>query len=277
MNFPGHFASRNLMPALALLLALAVSACSADEPPVQQTAQLDGPAPASIEPAAQADPPAPEPEGNGESDRLPEPTKVAALTDDPPEAQPPSRFKQGVHYNLLTPAQPTSSSPDKVEVAEVFWYGCGHCYTFEPYIENWLKRQDSNVAFVRIPVMWGAIHRIHARAFYTADLLGVLEDIHGDLFREINVNKNRLNTEDALQDFFAKHGVEPEEFEKAFRSFGMETKLKRADTLMRRYGADSTPLVIVNGKYTADGGSAGDFENLIALIDELVAREMKRQ
>lgn len=283
MNFPGPIVSRNTIPVLALTMALAVFSCSADEPAGKAVALNDESTPTSTaisEPVAQAAP-APEPNGNGEAqnrDSL-EPEKLAALTEDAgtpdtPEVQ--SRFKQDVHYKLLTPTQPTSSSADKVEVAEVFWYGCGHCYSFEPFIANWLVQKDPKVEFVRIPVMWGAIHRIHARAFYTAEALDVLEEVHGELFREINVNKNRLHTEDALQDFFASHGVDRKDFEKTFRSFSVETKLKRADTLMRRYGADSTPLVVVNGKYTADGSSAEGFENLMELIDELVARETKR-
>ncbi len=272
------------MPVLAITLF--VSACSAEESPdlsaelalQSSTETLEAtPSRGDVEPEAAAERPPVAGTGTGE-DEAP-PTRLAAAEDKAPPAPaaPPSRFRAGVHYSVLTPTQPTSSSPDKIEVAEVFWYGCGHCYNFEPFINNWLKTKPGHVEFVRLPVMWGALHRMHARAFYTAELLGVLDKVHEPMFREIHLNNNRLHTEKALEDFFESHGVDPEEFQKAFRSFTVETKLKRADSLLRRYGADSTPLMVVNGKYTASGSTAQGFENLMALVDELVDQEARRQ
>lgn len=264
-----------------LAIALFVSACSAEETPSapNELGLQDATAQVERRPVATPIVNGPPSIARDTEPSEPPPQRLAEAVEEKPPAAPapPSRFKQGVHYTVLTPTQPTSSSPDKIEVAEVFWYGCGHCYNFEPFITKWLEAKRADVAFVRLPVMWGPLHRMHARAFYTAELLGVLDRVHEPMFREIHLNKNRLNTEQALEDFFANHGVDREEFRKAFRSFTVETKLKRTDSLLRRYGADSTPLMVVNGKYRADGTSAQGFENLMAVVDELVDKEARRQ
>ncbi|MGI9308442.1 MAG: hypothetical protein ACR2P6_04200, partial [Gammaproteobacteria bacterium] len=85
------------------------------------------------------------------------------------------KYEEGKHYNRLTTAQGTSSPPEKIEVAEIFWYGCPHCYNFEPHIESWKATLPTDVAFVRIPVIWNPTNQIHARAFYTAQALDVTE------------------------------------------------------------------------------------------------------
>ena len=183
------------------------------------------------------------------------------------------RFQLGTHYDRLSPTQPTSSSPDQVEVAEVFWYGCPHCYTFDPFLENWKSDLPDNVNFVRIPAVWNPLIQLHARAYYAAEALGKSEEMHSAFFREIHVNGNYLDTEAALQTFFGEFSVSPEDFTNAFNSFAVHTKLQRADELSRRYRISAVPTVIVNGKYTTNATSAGNYETLIELIRELVASE----
>lgn len=183
------------------------------------------------------------------------------------------RFELGRHFDRLSPTQPTSSGPDQIEVCEVFWYGCPHCYTFDPYLESWKEDLDPDVSFVRIPAVWNPLLQLHARAYYTAEVLGIIEEIHTPIFREIHVNGNPLNTEQLLQEFFGQYGVSEEEFTGAFNSFAVHTRLQRADELSRRYRISSVPTVIVNGKYSASAQSAGDFPMLMELIDELVVSE----
>ena len=182
-----------------------------------------------------------------------------------------SRFELGAHYELLTPTQPTSSGPDQVEVAEVFWYGCPHCFSFEPYLETWQPAEY--VSFVRVPAVWNPTLRLHARAFYTAEALGKSAEMHGPIFEEIHVNGNFLDDETKLAQFFARFGVSTEDFQSAFNSFTVETKLQRADELNRRYRISSVPSVVINGKYTSNATMAGSYDRLIELIDELAARE----
>lgn len=185
-----------------------------------------------------------------------------------------ARFKEGVNYLSLVPAQPTSVSPDKVEVLEVFWYGCGHCYELDPLLENWrLNGKASYVEFHRLPAMWNDTLRMHARLFFTVELLGKLEELHTPIFREIHVNRNPLNTVEQISRFMRDHGVSAEDFQKTFTSFAVESKLQRADVLNRRYRVQGVPMVVVNGKYTADVGTAGGQQQLLELINDLSARE----
>ena len=184
-----------------------------------------------------------------------------------------ARFQLGTHYERLSPAQPTSSSPTQVEVTEVFWYGCPHCYTFDPYLSRWQPNKADYVNFVRVPAVWNPLVRHHARAFYTAEALGKGEEMHDAFFKEIHVNGNALDTPEKLQEFFEGFGVDAAAFKSAFDSFAVHAKLQRADELSRRYQIGSVPTIVVNGKYTTDGGMAGGYEALIDLIDELAATE----
>ncbi|MFL6619500.1 MAG: DsbA family protein [Povalibacter sp.] len=185
-----------------------------------------------------------------------------------------SAFKEGTNYAKVVPAQPTSVAPGEVEVIEVFWYGCGHCFALDPAVESWRQKgKPGYVQFVRIPAMWNEATRMHARLFYTAEVLGKLEQLHSDIFREIHAKGNPLNTVEKITSFFREHGVSPDEFQKAFASFAVENKLQRADFLNRRYRIESVPTVLVNGKYRTDVGMAGSEAQLFSLINELSASE----
>ena len=183
------------------------------------------------------------------------------------------RFELGRNYQRLSPTQPTSSGPDKVEVCEIFWYGCPHCFSLDPLLERWRATQPEHVSFVRVPAVWNPLLVLHARAFYTAEALGKGAEMHTEFFAEIHERRNMLDSEPKLEAFFARFGVEPTAFKAAFDSVGVQLKLQRADELSRRYRIDSVPTIIVNGKYTTSGGDTPSYEDLLALVDELVAAE----
>lgn len=182
-------------------------------------------------------------------------------------------FEAGKHYTVLSPAQPTSTDSGKVEVAEIFMFGCPGCNSMEPHIQTWLGRKADYVNFVRIPAPWNAAAIIHARAYYTAEALGKAEEIDGDFFNEIHVNRNLLETEAKLAAFFAKYGVDEAAFKSTFNSFAVNAKVKQAESLIERYKVTSTPTVIVNGKYATAGSMAGSYDAWFAIIDDLAARE----
>jgi thiol:disulfide interchange protein DsbA len=184
-----------------------------------------------------------------------------------------SGYKEGTHYELLSPTQPTSSSPDQVEVAEFFMYSCIHCYNFEPYVQQWLTTKADYVNFIRVPTVWNPLVRMHAQAFYAAEALGKGEEMHTPFFREMHVTGNYLETEGAIAAFFARFEVDEEAFKNAFASFAVHTKLQRADELARRYRISGTPTVVVNGKYVTSASMAGGYEQLAELIDALAASE----
>ncbi len=180
---------------------------------------------------------------------------------------------EGVQYKLLKPAQPTSVPAGKVEVVEVFWYACGHCYMIDPRVESWnQKGRAPYVELIKLPATWNALLKTHARAFYTVELLGK-PALHGEIFREINVRGNKLDTADKLEAFFVANGVSKADFEKAYKSFAVESKVRKAEDLNKRYRITSTPTFIVNGKYVTDAGMNGSEQQLFETINALAARE----
>lgn len=197
--------------------------------------------------------------------------RIALAQADPSPAS--DRFQLGTHYERLPSAQGTSSSPNLIEVAEIFWYGCPHCYEFEPHVQNWRNDLPDDVRFVHIPAVWNSVLQIHARAFYTAEALGVTAEVHTPLFREIHDERNFLDSQDALAEFFGRYGVETDAFNAAYESFAVNMNMNRADELSRRYRIASVPTVVINGKYTTDAGMAGGYEELMEVIDHLVAME----
>jgi protein dithiol oxidoreductase (disulfide-forming) len=193
----------------------------------------------------------------------------------PPPGPPTSaRFKEGVHYQKIVPAQPTSVGPDKVEVLEVFWYGCGSCFALDPAIESWrAKLKPAYVEFVRLPAMWNEALRLQARVFYTAELLGRLDELHALLFREVNVKSNPLESVDKIGAFFREHGVSTDDFQKAFSSVDVEARLQRADVLNRRLRIQTAPALVINGKYRTSVEMAGGEQQLFTLIGEVASHE----
>jgi thiol:disulfide interchange protein DsbA len=288
----------NKLAAVLLVLSglASLGACSKQEagaptaantPPVATT-EAPAPAPAAAatddSAAADASSSAPVAESVSETDDAPATAAPETLNPGtqpmmrlggPSNAAPTSaKFKEGPNYQKLVPAQPTSVAPGKIEVIEVFWYGCGHCFALDPKIEAWrAKGKPAYVEFLRVPAMWNDATRMHARVFYTAELLGKLEQLHTAIFNEIHIKGDMLNNVDKISAFFKANGVSKEEFDKAFSSFAVESKLQRADFLNRRYKIESVPSVIVNGKYKTDVGAAGGEEQLFSLIDELSASE----
>ena len=193
---------------------------------------------------------------------------------------PAGRWKAGVNYDPLVPAQPTNVGPGKIEVVEVFWLGCPHCAALEPFIQSWLKNKPPYIEFVRVPVMWGPAHRAHAHLFYTLVALN-RQDLVQKAFDAIQNQHQMLvaaNEEDTLkaqQAFAAANGVSAEEFAKAYNSFTVNSNLQRAEQLTQRYHVEGVPLIVVNGKYVTDVAKAGSQSNLIQIIDDLAAAEHK--
>lgn len=186
------------------------------------------------------------------------------------------KYAEGEYYNTLPAAQGTSSPAGKIEVAEVFWYGCGHCYNLEPLIADWEKKLPADVNFVRIPVIWNPANELHGRAHYTADALGKLDEIRPAMFRAIHVDNRPMTEEAEIQKLFEQHGVSAEDFNRTFRSFSVDGQLKRAKDLTVKYRVQGVPLLVVNGKYTTNGPSIRSHQDLLAVTEELVQRERSR-
>lgn len=192
------------------------------------------------------------------------------------------KFSEGRHYTRLVPTQPTVGSADKIEVAEIFYYLCPHCDTMEPIINGWAENKPANVRFVQIPAMWNELLVLHARMYYTHQILarnGVIEDgaaFHAAVFREIHDRRNRMTSENTIRAFFERFGVSAEEFGRTWNSFEVSQKLRVAQDLARRYAVKNTPTFVVNGKYRTGAAEAGGYPELLELLDELVVRESLR-
>jgi protein dithiol oxidoreductase (disulfide-forming) len=209
-------------------------------------------------------------------------TSLEKLAELPAQHQLPSaRWKPGENYDPIVPAQPTAAQAGKVEVLEVFWYACPHCYALEPFIAAWRKTKPAYIDFVRVPVMWGPVHRAHAQLYYTLKQLG-RNDLDDKVFDTLHNQQNPLvgdTPEDTLArqlQFARDNGIDADAFRKAYDSFAVNSDLQRAEEITQRYHVEGVPLIVINGKYMTDVGKAGSHDNLIAEINDLAAGEHKR-
>jgi protein dithiol oxidoreductase (disulfide-forming) len=280
---------------LAVAAVLALSACARQPPPPPQAPATAAPSTApsggssAAAPAATAgteteQATASQETGGGDTEHQERSDasleKIAGM---PAAAQlPAGKWQPGVNYKPLVPAQPTDVAPGKVEVMEVFWLACPHCYALEPYLRNWLKSKPAYVEFVRVPVMWQSMHRAHAHFYYTLEALGrpdlvakAFETIHQRLEnREPPLVGDSDDQSFRLQQQFAvQNGVSADDFAKAYNSFTVNSNLQRAEEITQRYRVEGVPLIVVNGKYTTDVAEAGGEAKLIELINDLVASE----
>jgi thiol:disulfide interchange protein DsbA len=179
----------------------------------------------------------------------------------PPEA--------GVDYAELRPPQAVES-PGKVEVTEFFWYGCPHCYNLEPLLEKWVRGLPKDVAFRRVPAVFNDTWARDAAIFYSFEALGVLDRVHGPFFDAIH--KDRLNPGEvsARDAWLKKQGVDPKRFEDAFRSFGVQAKVRQARKASIDYRIDGTPAMAVQGRYTISAEQARTHANMLAIASYLI-------
>jgi protein dithiol oxidoreductase (disulfide-forming) len=181
-------------------------------------------------------------------------------------------YTEGKQYQVLANPQPTGSG-DKIEVVELFWYGCPHCYRLEPYIEKWQATKPDDVEFVQMPAIIGPPWELLAKAFYTMEFLGVTDTLSPALFDAIHKDKKPFTNEAAVQAFFTAHGVSEADFKKTFDSFAVSVKINNARLMTKHYAITGVPTIIVNGKYSTSGSLAGSNENLIKVVDYLVSQE----
>ncbi|EIJ41560.1 putative dithiol-disulfide isomerase involved in polyketide biosynthesis [Beggiatoa alba B18LD] len=177
-------------------------------------------------------------------------------------------------YTLINPPQPTTTA-DKVEVTELFWYGCPHCFSFEPHINAWLSKKADYIEYVRVPAVFNNNWALHAKAYYTAEALNVVDKLHTALFNAIHLQKKRLADEASIMEVFKENGVSEEDFKKTFNAFVVDSRMRRANVLSVGYGATGVPAVIVNGKYLLSSDKTGGYDNLLKIVDYLAEKEYK--
>ena len=181
-------------------------------------------------------------------------------------------WKEGTHYKKLdTPVRTDSGS--RVEVVEVFWYGCPHCYNFKPLAESWEAKAPDYVDYVRLPAALGRSWEPHARAFYALEAINALDKLHDALFDALAGERRPLNDGESLAEFVAGYGVDREEFLDSYNSFGVNARMQQAQAKIRGARVTGTPTMLVNGKYTVSASMAGSLERVLEVVDYLVARE----
>ena len=185
------------------------------------------------------------------------------------------KYVAGTHYTELR-APVNTPDDSKIEVLEAFWYGCSHCFRFEPLVADWESKAADDVDFRRFPAMWNALMKIHAQIYFTAEAMDVIHIVHETVFDAINVQGNRLQNEKLIGDLFEENGIARADFEAAFNSFSVRTKVNQAEKRMQDYEIRSTPNMIVNGKYLVTTGEAVRTQaEMLEVVDFLVDKERR--
>ncbi len=181
-------------------------------------------------------------------------------------------IEAGKQYVELSSAVPVSK-PGKIEVVELFWYGCPHCYHFEPTINPWIAKLPDDVNFVRVPAMFGGVWDLHGQMFITLQTMGVEAKVHSAVFEAIQKDGKKLATPEEMAEFLATQGVDKDAFLKTYNSFGVKGQVANAKRLGMAYQISGVPALIVNGKYRFDIGSSGGPEQALDVADQLIAKE----
>ncbi|HZH42955.1 MAG TPA: thiol:disulfide interchange protein DsbA/DsbL [Lysobacter sp.] len=256
----------------ALLLVLALAGCKQDAPAEADTAQSAPSAPATGTPADAA--PATTP---AEATAT---TAPAANAIDPADAPPPPGPAPvaGTHYVDIPNGQPFAPTPGMIEVVEVFGYTCPHCAQFEPVFESWRARQPRDVKVTLVAAPFGGYWLPYAKAYYASETMGLVEKTHQPMFRAVHVERSLpvqpLPSDEQIGAFYAKFGANPQQFISTMSSFAVDAKMKRATQFMQRSGVESTPTLVVAGKYRIEiGGAVNSHEEMLRIAEHLVARE----
>jgi thiol:disulfide interchange protein DsbA len=182
---------------------------------------------------------------------------------------------EGQQYVRLSQPQPVLV-PGKIEVIEFFWYGCPHCYAFEPLLEAWVKKLPTDVAFRRVPVAFrDEPFTAHQRIFYALEALGQVDAMQMKVFNAIHRDHDRLDKPADIAAFMQKNGIDGAKFTDLYNSFGVQTKTRQARTLAEAYKIDGVPALGINGQYYTSGSLAGSNERMLTVADYLIGKSHK--
>jgi thiol:disulfide interchange protein DsbA len=172
-------------------------------------------------------------------------------------------------FRVINP--PLAADTSKIEVTEFFWYGCPHCFDFEPILATWAKKLPADVSFRRVPALFPNNKWIPgAKLYYTLEAMNLLERLHSEVFSAIHVERQRLDDEKILLEWVAKKGVDTKKFSATWSSIGVQSRVRQAQELTQAAGLSGVPAVMVHGRYLAL--TSGNYEELVAAIDQLVER-----
>jgi protein dithiol oxidoreductase (disulfide-forming) len=183
-----------------------------------------------------------------------------------------AELDEGIDYRLVAdPAR--AEAGDGVEVLELFWYGCPHCWQLEPHIKRWLETKPEGANFRRLPAAASPRWVPHAKAYFAAEQMGVLDKLHEPLFKALHDERRPVLTDEQIIAFAAEQGIDEDEFRAAFNSFPVDMQVRKSAELVRRYAIDGVPAMVVNGKYVTSATQTGSIPRMFEVIDYLVAEE----
>ncbi|MDY0249819.1 MAG: thiol:disulfide interchange protein DsbA/DsbL [Pseudomonas sp.] len=179
---------------------------------------------------------------------------------------------EGRNFVTLSSPVPTAQ-PEKIEVVELFWYGCPHCYQLESTINPWAAALPEDVNFVRVPAMFGGIWNVHGQMFLTLEAMKVEDKVHNSIFDALHNSGRKLSTADDIAKFVAGQGVDQALFAKTWNSFSVKSQMEKAKKLALAYQISGVPAIVVNGKYRFDIGMAGGLQETVDVADALIEKE----
>lgn len=182
---------------------------------------------------------------------------------------------EGKDFKRVGKEVPSRQLPEgkKLEVAEFFWYGCPHCYAFEPSLEAWAARLAKDVHLRRVPVAFAGVHQFHQRLYFAVEKQPNFGVLHKKVFYAIHVEKKRLDTLDSVSDWAKGQGLPADQFVSELRSMGVDSAARQSKLLADAYGVDSVPSLGVNGKYLTSPSMAGNYDRAFMVVDSLLGRE----
>lgn len=186
------------------------------------------------------------------------------------------KWEMGKHYAVIDPPVATSTG-DKIEVLEVFSYACPHCAHFQPYADKLKESLPKNAEFTLMPADFQPRWVVLAQGFYTAKAMGLVEQTHQGMFDAIYRDNVPMNSPEEVADFYAENGADKQVFLSTAQSFVVQGQLEQIRRREMAYGVDSTPTLIIDGKYriSADSAAGVGFDQMVEIAQYLVAQEAK--
>ena len=190
-------------------------------------------------------------------------------------AQEPSRARVNVDFRLIEPQPVGTGSP--IEVIDFFWYGCPHCYNFQPALESWIRRMPPDVALRRIPAVlrdnWGP----HARIYYTLESLGEVERLHQAVYHSYHVQELHMSKPEVMLQWAVRHGIDGKRWTEAYNSSAVAEKVERAKQLTQEYTVQGTPSLVVDGRYLTSPAMARSEQRMIPVLEDLIMMARERR
>lgn len=177
------------------------------------------------------------------------------------------RFQENQNYFEIFPSYP-GSEPGKVEVTEFFMFTCPHCYDFEPHLKRWLEKKPEAVNFVKVPAVFNPQARFYAETYYSLEIMGVDHSVQEKIFAAIHDHQRNLGDIDAMAQFLAEEGVDANNFRQQLKSFAVQTRVKRAEELVKRFAIRAVPSMVINGAWRT--GQVASFDEMLELVNYLI-------